>query len=512
MSAQIDLRDEDAIVVIGSGAGGGTLSHELARRGHKVVCLEAGRHITRGEFVNDEVTMHEMLSWSDKRTGQATWMVKAVGGTTVHWSGLAMRRRESECQSLTRYGSVNDADLIDWPLQPGELKPYYDKAEARMGVTGTHGIPFHRDSNPYKLFKLGAKRMGYRDYSMGPLAINSKPRDGRPACQMLGFCSSGCKSGAKWSTLYTEILEAVATGNFELRTRNMALAIEHDSGGNVSGVLYRDAHGAHQLQKARVVCVAGNAVETPRLLLNSHSSLYPDGLANSEGNVGKYYMRNATSHVFATFEQPVNAHRSIQAPAVIADEASHNPSRGFAGGYYMEVFNAGLPLIAGALRPGRWGSEVSRSIEQFDHMLGIWICGEDLPRSEARITLDHSQRDQYGLPIPHIAPVQDHENDAALLAHAKKRTRELLESIDAKEIWDRGPFPNSHNLGSCRMSADPKYGVCNKWGQTHQVRNLFISDGSQFSTSGATNPTLTIVALAIRQASFIDQQLVTGEL
>ena len=229
-------------------------------------------------------------------------------------------------------------------------------------------------------------------------------------------------------------LKALVTDKFELRTRCMALRVEHDATGKAAGVLYSDAAGVHHLQKARAVCVAGNAVETPRLLLNSASSLFPHGLANNDGNVGKYYMRNATGHVFATFEQAVNAHRGIQAPALIAGEVRHDPARGFAGGYYLEVFNIGLPFIAGAVKPGAWGAEVSGLIEQFDHMMGIWICGEDLPRAEARITLDRSQTDQYGLPIPHIAPVADHPNDAALLAHAKQRTRALFESVNAKAI------------------------------------------------------------------------------
>lgn len=511
MSAKFDLNDRDVIVIVGSGGGGGTLANELVQKGHKVVCLEAGAHFTRGDFVNDEVTMNKKLSWSDPRTGQASWTVKAVGGTTVHWSGAATRRNQYEFQARTLYGAIDGADLIDWPLTLAELEPYYDRAEAKMGVTGTHGIAHNPPSNPAKLMMLGAKRLGY-SYFPGNSAINSAPRDGRPACQMLGFCSSGCKTGAKWSTLYTEIPQALATGKFELRSRCMALQIHHDAAGRASGVLYSDEHGNHQLQQARIVCVAGNAVETPRLLLNSASSMYPDGLANADGNVGKYYARNATAYVYATFERPVHAHRSQDSPALVGDEVRHDPARGFAGGYYLHNFNAGLPLTAGGVKPGGWGREVSRLIEQYDHMMGIWICGEDLPQPQARITLDSRQTDQYELPIPHITPVEDHPNDAALKTHAIGRTRALFEAVNAKEIWARGPFANSHNMGSCRMSADPKDGVCNKWGQTHSVGNLFISDGSANTTSGAANPTLTIVALAIRQAEFLDQKLTSGDL
>ena len=511
MSAKFDFDDGDVIVIVGSGAGGGTLANELVQKGHKVVCLEAGAHITRGDFINDEVTMNRRLSWSDKRTGQAIWTVKAVGGTTVHWSGAATRRNAFEFKARTLYGAIDGADLIDWPLDLSELEPYYDLAEAKMGATGTNGIPHNPPSNPAKLMMLGAKRLGYSHFP-GNSAINSQAHDGRPACQMLGFCSSGCKSGAKWSTLYTEIPKALATGKFELRPGSMALQVQHDATGNVSGVLYSDEKGTQQLQKARIVCVAGNAIETPRLLLNSASSMYPDGLANAEGNVGRYYARNATAYVWATFEKPVHAHRSQDSPALVGDEVRHDPARGFAGGYYMHNFNAGLPLAAGGIKPGAWGVEVSRLIEQYDHMMGIWICGEDMPQPKARITLDNSQTDQYGLPIPHVTPVDDHPNDAALKSHAIARIRALYVAVDATETWARGPFANSHNMGSCRMSAEPKDGVCNKWGQTHDVKNLFISDGSANTTSGAANPTLTIVALAIRQADYLDRQLKSGAL
>lgn len=512
MAAKHSLNDDSVIVIIGSGAGGGTLANELCQKGHKVVCLEAGGHITREDFVNDEFAMYGKITWLDKRTGQPTWMVKAVGGTTVHWAGNSLRFKEHEMKARTHYGDVDGAGVIDWPLTLQELEPYYDKAEAKLAVTGTNGHPLQPDSNPVKIFKLGARRVGYKKVTTGPSAINSRPHDGRPACQMIGFCTSGCKIGAKWSTLYTEVPKAQATGKYELRTRCMAQQIQHDHNGKATGVLYVDGEGKQHVQKARVVCVAGNAVETPRLLLNSASSMFPDGMANADGNVGRYYTRHATAHVFGTFEHPVNAHRSIQACSIVSDEARHDPSRGFAAGYHLEVFNVGLPLTAGGVKPGEWGRDVSRLIEQYDHMMGIWVCGEDLPQPSARITLNPSEKDQYGLPIPDVAKVDDHPNDMRLVNHAKKSIRSIYEAAGAKEVWDRPPFPNPHNMSSCRMSADPRDGVCNKWGQTHQVKNLYISDGCQLSTSGAPNPTLTIVALAIRQADHLHEQLGKGVL
>jgi choline dehydrogenase-like flavoprotein len=509
MAAKYELDDDSVIVVIGSGGGGGTLANELCQKGDKVVCLEAGPHLTQDDIVNDEFAMYGKLTWQDPREGQPIWIVKAVGGSTVHWAGLSIRFKDYELKTRTTYGAVAGANLLDWPITLAELEPYYDKAENKMGVTGTNGLPRQPETNAFKVVNYCAKKAGY-SFEMGPSAINSVARDGRPACQMIGFCTSGCKIGAKWSTLYTEIPKALETGKYELRPNCMVLQIQHNAEGKVTGVLYADAGGKHQVQKARIVCVAGNSIETPRLLLNSASNLFKDGMANSSGQVGRNYMHHATQHIYATFEQPVHANRGIHAPGIMRSEARNDPSRGFAGGYHLEIFDVGLPFTAISVMPGGWGRKVSTLIEQYDHMVGVWTCGEDLPQADARITLDSSKKDQYGLPIPNIAVVKDHPNDAALLKHARKTLESIYQAGNAKDIVWRGPFPNSHNMGSCRMSAKPADGVCNGWGQTHDVKNLFISDGSQFTSSACCNPTLTIVALAIRQADYIHEQMGAG--
>ena len=163
-----------------------------------------------------------------------------------------------------------------------------------MGVTRTHDIPGLPGNNNFKVMYNGAIRVGYKDVHTGRMAINSRPRDDRASCLQLGFCFQGCKSGAKWSTLYTEIPKAEATGKLDLRPESMVLQIQHDDAGKVTGVLYADKDGNQQVQKARAVCVACNSIETPRLLLNSASAKFPDGLANSSGQVGRNYMRHTT--------------------------------------------------------------------------------------------------------------------------------------------------------------------------------------------------------------------------
>ncbi len=521
--AKYDLKDDSVVVIIGSGAGGGTLANELCQKGVKVVLLEAGPHYQIKDFVNDEWTMFHKTAWLDKRTTSGSWRiardfpnlpawtVKAVGGTTIHWAGAALRFKEYEFKTRTVYGQVEGANLLDWPISLADLEPYYERAEDKMGVTGTHGIPRLPGNNNFKVMAVGAKRLGYKKVHTGNMAINSQPRDGRSACMQLGFCFQGCKSGAKWSTLYAEIPKAEATGRLDLRPECQALQILHNAQGKVSGVLYADKEGNRFEQKARVVCVAANAIETARLLLNSASGMFPDGLANSSGQVGRNYMRHTTGSVYAIFNQEVNMYRGTTMAGIVEDEARNDPARGFVGGYHMETISLGVPFMAAFLDPGAWGREFAELMEQYDHMAGMWLVGEDMPQENNRITLHPTEKDRFGLPIPHVH-FDDHPNDLAMRNHAYKQGSAVYQAVGAIRTIETPPYPSTHNLGTARMSEKPRDGVVNRWGQTHDIPNLFISDGSQFTTGGAANPTLTIVALAIRQAEYIVDQMSKNEI
>jgi choline dehydrogenase-like flavoprotein len=523
MPAPYDLNDSSVVVVIGSGAGGGTLSNELAQKGVSVVCLEAGPRVENSDFVNDEWPSFSQLAWLDKRTTSGTWrvakdfaglpawIVKAVGGTTTHWAGASLRFQEHEFKVKSLYGDIPGATLLDWPLTLAEMEPWYDKAEDKMGTTRTHNIPGLPGNNNFKVFEAGAKKLGYKEVHTGRMSINSEPRKGRGACQQIGFCFQGCKSGAKWSTLYTEIPEAELTGNFEIRPQCHALQIQHDDAGKVTGVLYADKDGKQHVQKARVVCVAGNSFESPRLLLNSASAKFPDGLANSSGQVGKNYMRHTTGSVYASFEKPVHFYRGTTMAGIIQDEARHDPKRGFAGGYELETLALGVPFMAAFLNPGEWGRPFAQAMESYDRMAGMWIVGEDMPQEQNRVTLHAVEKDQYGLPVPNVA-FSDHPNDEAMRAHAYKQGSAIYEAVGAKKVYLTPPYPSTHNLGTNRMSENARDGVVNKWGQTHDIKNLFVSDGSVFTTGAAENPTLTIVALAIRQADHIASEMGKGNL
>ena len=512
--ARFENDDATVAVIIGSGAGGGTLANELCQKGVNVVLLEAGARQSSATFVNDEWPSFKQLAWLDKRTTSGTWRVakdfpnlpswicKTVGGTTTHWAGASLRFQEHEFKAKTNYGGLADANLLDWPVTLAELAPYYERAEAKMGVTRTNGNAGLPGNNNFKVMYNGAMKVGYKECSTGHMAINSHYRDNRSGCLQIGFCFQGCKSGAKWSTLYTEIPRAEATGHLDLRPESHVVQIEHNSAGKVTAVVYIDGEGKTHRQKARIVAVAGNSIESPRLLLNSASHLFPDGLANSSGQVGRNYMRHMTGSVYATFDEPVHMYRGTTMAGIVQDETRHDPTRGFVGGYEMETISLGLPFMAAFLDPGAWGSQFTSFMDQYAHTAGMWLVGEDMPRETNRVTLNQDVKDQFGQPVPNVH-YDDHPNDVAMRDHAFKAGSNIYKAVGAKQLMETPPYPSTHNMGTNRMSADPKRGVVNKYGQAHDIPNLFVSDGSQFTTSAAENPTLTIVTLAIRQAEFI---------
>ncbi|WP_422032281.1 GMC family oxidoreductase [Roseovarius sp.] len=523
MAAPFDKTDSNVVVVIGTGAGGGVLANELAQRGVSVVALEAGGRYLPEDYVNDEWESFGQLAWTDPRTtsgdwrvakdfsGLPAWIVKAVGGTTTHWAGASLRFQEHEWKAKTNYGEVQGANLLDWPIDGEEMAPWYEKAEAKLGVTRTGGREGLPGNNNFKVFEAGAKAVGYSEVHTGRMAINSAEYDGRMACQQTGFCFQGCKWGAKWSAAYTDIPRGEATGNLEVREKAHVLRIEHGEDGRVNGVVYADAEGNEHKQMARVVCLAGNSFESPRVLLNSASAMFPDGLANSSGQVGRNYMRHMTGSVYATFEEPVKMWRGTTMAGIIQDEAKHDPSRGFVGGYELETLALGLPFMAAFLDPGGWGREFTTALDSYENMAGMWIVGEDMPQETNRVTLNHDVTDQFGLPVANVH-FDDHPNDVAMRNHAYARGKAVYEAVGATRTFPTPPYPSTHNLGTNRMSENPRDGVVNKWGRTHDIENLFISDGSQFTTGAAENPTLTIVALAIRQADHIAGELSRGNM
>jgi choline dehydrogenase-like flavoprotein len=213
-------------------------------------------------------------------------------------------------------------------------------------------------------------------------------------------------------------------------------------------------------------------------------------------------MRHMTGSAYALFDKPVHMYRGTTMAGIVRDESRNDPKRGFVGGYEMETLSLGLPFMAAFLNPGAWGRGFASALDAYANMAGMWVVGEDMPRATNRVTLDAKVKDKNGLAVASVH-YDDHENDQKMRAHAYKQGTAIYDAVGATRTFPTPPYPSTHNLGTNRMSANARDGVVNQWGQTHDIKNLFISDGSQFTTGAACNPTLTIVALAIRQADTI---------
>jgi choline dehydrogenase-like flavoprotein len=514
------------VVVIGTGAGGGNVIRELCLNGVKVVALEAGARLDPDtDYEPDEWTMFNKMAWLDTvvaegdTPGLATWICKTVGGTTVHWAGAALRFQPHEFRCREEYSTVDGASLMNWPITLDDVMPFYEEAEKRLGVTGRVAPPTPPNTN-FLVLKRGADALGLHAHP-GHMALNAAAEyDGRPMCDQRGYCFQGCTNRAMWSSLYEAIPKAEATGRLDLRPNAQAIRIETNGNGRVTSVVYARPDGSVEEQKARAVVVSGNSIQTPRLLLNSTSAQFPDGLANGSGEVGRNYMRHLTASSYALFERPVHAYRGITMMGIIEDFADHKPEdRGFAGGFHLETIMLGPAFSSVFVSPGPptstpdsvglWGEPLVELMDNYTHLAGLWIVGEDMPQSDNRVTLHPTQKDAAGVPVP-VVTFRDHPNDIAMREFAWARARELYEAAGAVKCYDTPPYPSTHNLGTCRMGSDPSSSVLNEWCQSHEVPNLFVADGSVFTTGAAENPTLTISALGIRTAHYIVEQMKEG--
>jgi choline dehydrogenase-like flavoprotein len=541
--------EEVDFVIVGSGAAGGILAKELAGSGFKVVVLEQGPYLTEKDFVHDEIkvlnqdllTNHPKLQPNtfrktpeDKAKPQRALVYgRIVGGTSVHFTANFWRFHEIDFIERSKVGPVPGAALADWPLTYADLEPYYAKVEWEIGVSGLAGAsPFDPPrSKPYPmpplpvkscgvLFERAARKLGWHPFP-APMAILSQPRPGRSACINCGFCLGfGCEVGAKSSSLSTAIRMAERTGHCEIRPNSYVHRIELDANGRATGALYFDEKRNVQRQRAKVVIVCGNGAETPRLLLLSANKQFPNGLANSSGMVGKHLMLNSGGSVTAVFDEPLNDYKGFAVSRVLHDFYELDPQKvGFYGGGGLDARYDLTPITfaLGALPPGapRWGKSFKDTLSyNFPRTTEIFCHGTSLPVENNSFSLDPDLKDAWGLPALRMT-YRDHPDDLKLTAWLYARATELLDAAGAKKVW-APPVQEQqfavHLLGTCRMGNDPKTSIINADHQTHDVKNLFLCDGSSLVTSGRGQPTLTIEALAYRAADRITALSKRGDL
>jgi choline dehydrogenase-like flavoprotein len=489
--------------IVGCGAAGSVLAKELAEAGLDVVVLEAGDWLdSREDFVNDELSMLGPLDWTDVRIVDgddpiATGRVntgRAVGGTTVHFTAVAVRLHPSDFEVRTR-----DGVALDWPFGYEDLVPFYAEVERTLPVSGPRrsaypsGAPYPHGELPWsakdEVIGGGMARIGL-NVETTPHAIATTNVDGRSACMYYGVCASGCKSDAKGGAHVTYVPRAVRAGA-EIRPNCFATRIETE-GGRASGVTYVE-DGDEKFQRAERVFVSCYSIETPRLLLNSNN------LANSSDQVGRNLMTHSGWIAYGRFDRPLDAFVTPPVGVMTMDPYETDENRGFVRGFWLNTY-AQFPIdFAQALtrtNPDLWGSELMDVLDEYASWGLLAVLGEVLPNPDNRVTLA-DERDEHGVPVAHIT-FSFGENDRALVRAGYELARHALEAAGATKVLRSEGTP--HLLGTCRMGTDPATSVVGPDCRSHDVPNLWICDGSVFPTGGAVNPSLTIEAIATRTA------------
>ena len=547
-------RSPDA-VIIGSGAGGGMAAKVLAEAGLKVLLLEKGENlfvgldrpqsIVRNHLGNDELKfVHRDLIDQDPRieprtfrrsegdkavfVGKVNTIATTVGGGTIHYDGNSPRVQQKDLRVKTIYGPLEGTSVEDWPISYDDLEPYYDEVEKAIGVQGQAGVnPFEEPrSSPYpmppgypkyhsELLADAARSLGYHPYPT-PIAINSVAYRGRPACSNCGFCGNhGCAINAKGSTAVTAIRDALLTGNCELRPDCFVYSLKtNQTGAAVESVEYIGPGGETVNQAGGLFILAGNAIESARMCLLSASGTHPNGLGNRSGLVGRNLMFHPTRSIFGIFPQRMHIHRGRVGTQGIDDLLKppdpDDPDKVFGGG--VVEFGSQLHPIMEAknlVLIGESHKKYMRASLVRDHLGVITYIGEDPPVPTNRVDLDPEVRDVYGFAVARITYQTPPHSVRAEGRFVPKLERILWEAgamfvlAVPEALWSGGIPQTKHIMGTLRMGTDADQSVTDRYGKFHDLENLYCADGGVYVTSTGYNPTVTIQALACRQAHHI---------
>ncbi|MGB9965922.1 GMC family oxidoreductase [Halobacterium hubeiense] len=530
---QADRRPSERadVCIVGAGPAGGIVADKLASAGYDVVVLEAGPR-----FDDDERERRMERSIRPAHGPDSVWnmggardayessgeqfyplnaaRVKGVGGSTLHWQGMVMRLHEQdfELESATGVGA-------DWPIDYADLRPYYASAEEELGVAGAsdnpfappreqpHPLPAFPPSYSDSLFADACEAVGVTTHSV-PNARLSESRNDRSACVGYGTCQPVCPSGAKYdATVHVDRAEQQGA---RVVDRAPVQRLEHDDAGDrVTAAVYATPDGTEHRQAAREFVLAAGGVENPRLLLLSESEQYPDGLANSSGLVGRYFMDHLFAGAGGTLDQ-----RTRQNHVGFNTTESHqfydrpDDSR---GAIKLEFFNyAGPSPVEMALTGDDWGDEMLERIRDgYGTHVAMGALVEQPPRKENQIRLHPERTDDHGNPVPDVVwSLSDYTRRT--IERANEIQHEILNELGVDIGWTVGPDatgPAFHHMGTTRMGDDPDSSVVNAQLRTHDLGNLTIPSSSVFPTGGAMNPTLTIAALALKAADHVAERL-----
>ncbi|SDP42819.1 Choline dehydrogenase [Arthrobacter sp. ok909] len=535
------------VLIVGLGAAGGTAAKVLSEAGLKVVGLERGPWLKPHNFSGDELKfLNRPYLWSDARLNPRTVRMdensqaeeipfsmtpQMVGGGTVHWAGWFPRPSESDFLMRSLHGDLEGASLADWPIRYEHLEPYLSKVEWEFGCTGLDGANKYEPprSTRYPSPPLPPTRYGKKFYQacekLGinampiPQAMVTTPHKGRDPWNWTSFWNGyGDPSTTKSTTLTSFIPEAMATGNFELRAECYVREVTVHPNGRAKGVVYIDSEGREVEQEAKLVILTLGAIESARLMLMSKSSLFPEGIANGSGQVG----RNATFHeyLFSTglfdSDEPLYGFAGNYISGGSFEFYETDENRGHIGGALI-----GASHMCHAINwefPSRptWGSAAKDAdLKYYNHAMKIGHTLHDMPVESNRVDLDPDVKDAWGLPAARITH-KSHPNDLKLAKWQVDKNAEILMAAGARKTFPtymeagRSTGNTCHQHGTARMGTDPSTTVLNEWCQAHDVNNLFVLDGSSFPTATGVNPTLTIMANAWRCAEYIAEVYAKG--
>lgn len=524
------------VLIIGAGASGAAMAWSLAETKMHIVCLE------QGPLMNPLTYPSASMDWEQQAAGEMNTNpnvrslpsdypinedespikianFNAVGGGTILYAGHFPRFHPSDFR-------VNSLDGVadDWPIDYAALAPFYAENERMTGVAGAPGDPAYPQDNATRVPPLplgqsgevlakGFNKLGWHWWP-SDTAIITEEYDGRAPCINLGACGTGCAQGAKGSSDVTYWPHALRAG-VELRTRCRVREITVGDDGMATGAIYYDGDGKEQRIDAHVVIMACNGVGTPRLLLNSKSAQFPDGLANSSGLVGKNLMFHPYAMIQGVFDEELDGymgpHKAIRSQEFYETDAD----RGFVRGYTLEIQRGMAPVRTAmtGLRHKRirWGESHHDDYRRmFKRMTGMVAVCEDLPEAHNQVTLDPVLKDSDGIPAPKITYTLS-DNSKRMMDHAVGKATEILKAAGATDVISEAPlmWGGWHLMGTARMGKNPETSVVNEWGRSHDVKNLFIVDGSIFTTSAGVNPTNTIQALALYVADQMKSRLAT---